>query len=119
LTVPFGDGRGDYNPYRNEGGPTPVSFYYAKDVKPESLGAGTARLFLGVKLDCAQCHDHPFAKWKREQFWQFAAFFGGIDAESNMGFIQNVREIKDRRELIIPGEKKKIVPAVFLDNTEP
>jgi hypothetical protein len=117
LTVPFGDGRGGFSPYR-ERGPTPISFYYAKDVKPESLGAGTARLFLGVKLDCAQCHDHPFAKWTRQQFWQFAAFFGGFEVESRMGFIQNVREIKDRRELTISGGPK-IVQAAFLDGTEP
>jgi hypothetical protein len=117
LTVPFGDGRGGFNPYR-ERGPTPISFYYAKDVKPESLGAGTARLFLGVKLDCAQCHDHPFAKWKREQFWQFAAFFSGFEVESRQGFITNVREVKDRRELTISGGPK-IVQAAFLDGTEP
>jgi hypothetical protein len=118
LTVPFGDGRGGYDPYRSERGPTPISFYYAKEVKPESLGAGTARLFLGVKLDCAQCHDHPFAKWTRQQFWQFAAFFSGFDVESRQGFIQNVREIKDRRELTISGGSR-IVQATFLDGTEP
>jgi hypothetical protein len=118
LTVPFGDGRGGFNPYRSERGPTPISFYFAKDVKPEGLGAGTARLFLGVKLECAQCHDHPFAKWKREQFWQFAAFFGGFDVESRQGFIQSVREVKDRRELTISGGPK-VVQAAFLDGTEP
>jgi hypothetical protein len=118
LTVPFGDGRGGYNPYRSESGPTPISFYYAKDVKPEGLGAGSARLFLGVKLDCAQCHDHPFAKWTRQQFWQFAAFFSGFDVESRMGFIQSVREIKDRRELTVSGGPR-IVQATFLDGTEP
>jgi hypothetical protein len=118
LTVPLGDGRRGFDPYDRENGATPLSFYYAKDMKPESLGASTARMFLGVKLDCAQCHDHPFAKWKREQFWEFAAFFGGIDAESMNGFIQSVREVKDRRELTISGGKK-IVPAVFLDGSEP
>jgi hypothetical protein len=118
LTAPIGDGGRGFDPYGGEMGASPISFYYAKDMKPEGLGAGTARLFLGVKLDCAQCHDHPFAKWKREQFWQFAAFFGGIDAQSNNGFIQSVREIKDRRELTISGGKK-IVPAVFLDGTDP
>jgi hypothetical protein len=118
ITVPFGDGRGDYNPYRSERNPTPISFYYAKEIKPESLGASTSRLFLGVKLDCAQCHDHPFAKWTRQQFWQFAAFFSGFEVETRFGFIQNVREIKDRRELAISGGNK-IVQAGFLDGTEP
>jgi hypothetical protein len=118
LTVPIGNGERRFDPYSEEPAATPIGFYFAKDMKPEGLGASTARLFLGVKLDCAQCHDHPFAKWKREQFWQFAAFFGGIDAEINMGFIQNVREVKDRRELTISGGQK-VVPAVFLDGTEP
>jgi hypothetical protein len=118
LTVSIGDGRRGFDPYGNERGPNPISFYFAKDVKPESLGAGTARLFLGVRVECAQCHDHPFAKWTRQQFWQFAAFFGGFDVETRMGFIQNVREIKDRRELTISGGNK-VVQAAFLDGTEP
>jgi hypothetical protein len=118
LTVSLGDGQNRINPFNQGNGATPVGFFFAKDMKPAGLGAATARLFLGVKLDCAQCHDHPFAQWKREQFWQFAAFFGGIEAESNMGFIQNAREIKDRRELTISGSQK-VVPAVFLDGTEP
>jgi hypothetical protein len=117
LTVPFGDGQRAINPFQ-QNDPTPIGFYFAKDMKPAALGAAAARLFLGVKLDCAQCHDHPFARWKREQFWQFAAFFGGIEAESNSGLIQNAREIKDRRELTISGGKK-VVPALFLDGTEP
>ncbi len=31
---------------------------------------------LGVKIECAECHDHSFAKWTRQQFWETAAFFG-------------------------------------------
>jgi hypothetical protein len=37
----------------------------AKKPDPERLAARTARAFLGVRLDCAQCHDHPFQSWKR------------------------------------------------------
>jgi hypothetical protein len=39
------------------------------------LAAETARIFLGIRLQCAQCHDHPFDQWRREQFHQFAGFF--------------------------------------------
>src|SRR4051812_39145421 len=48
--------------------PSPAAFYAAKDGKPENLAAGASRVFLGVRLECAQCHNHPFAKWKREEF---------------------------------------------------
>jgi hypothetical protein len=38
--------------------------------------AETARVFLGIQLQCAQCHNHPFDRWKREQFHELAAFYG-------------------------------------------
>jgi hypothetical protein len=34
-----------------------------------------SRYVLGIRLNCAQCHDHPFVKWKQEEFWGMAAFF--------------------------------------------
>jgi hypothetical protein len=51
------------------------AFAEALDRKPENLAASTSRLFLGIKLECAQCHNHPHARWTRQQFWEFAAFF--------------------------------------------
>ena len=36
----------------------------------------TTRIFLGIQLECAQCHDHPTDIWKREQFHELAAYFG-------------------------------------------
>lgn len=56
-------------------GTTPVGFYAANQSKPENLAASSTRAFLGINLDCAQCHDHPFSRWTRGQFWQTAAFF--------------------------------------------
>src|SRR5262249_21951539 len=61
--------------YDGSGKPSPMNFYVAKKIKPEELAASVARVFLGVRLECAQCHDHPFGKWKREEFWSQAAFF--------------------------------------------
>lgn len=39
------------------------------------LATRTARVLLGVRLDCAQCHDHPFASWRQSDFAGLAAFF--------------------------------------------
>jgi hypothetical protein len=41
------------------------------------LASAYVRVFLGVRLNCAQCHDHPFTDWKRDDFWGIAAFFAG------------------------------------------
>jgi hypothetical protein len=37
--------------------------------------AQTARLFLGLQVQCTQCHNHPFNEWKQNQFWQLNSFF--------------------------------------------
>jgi hypothetical protein len=38
----------------------------------------TSRYFLGLRLSCAQCHDHPFSNWKQQDFWGMAAFFAQV-----------------------------------------
>ena len=63
----------------------PSAYYLAKELKPENLGGATARLFLGVKLECAQCHNHPFAEWKREQFWELRRLLRRHPARSGRG----------------------------------
>lgn len=47
-----------------------------KVVDPERLAGRVTRAFLGARLDCAQCHDHPFASWKQADFQGLSAFFG-------------------------------------------
>jgi len=90
-------------------GSGPIAFYRAKQFKPENIAAGTSRLFLGIRLECAQCHDHPFATWKREEFWSFAAFFSGISGETNGQF----NDVVTRKEIAIP-DTDKVVQAQFL-----
>jgi len=99
--------------------PTPLPFYQAQEMKPENLAAATSRLFLGVKLECAQCHNHPFAKWKRDQFWEYAAFFAGIQTPPGQaGFVTATNDAADKREIKISGTDK-VVQARFLDRGEP
>jgi len=45
---------------------------------PAELTDLTAQYFLGVRLNCAQCHDHPFARWTQNDYWGMAAFFTQI-----------------------------------------
>jgi hypothetical protein len=79
------------------------------------LASSTARLFLGVKLECAQCHDHPFAKWNRTQFWEYAAFFTDVPQPAR----QNQPPVRGPRgEINILGTDK-VVKARFLDGKEP
>jgi Protein of unknown function (DUF1553)/Protein of unknown function (DUF1549) len=90
-----------------------MAFYQANEFRPEDLAGATARLFLGVKLECAQCHNHPFARWTRNQFWEYAAFFTDV--------VQRLRPNSTalpRGEIEITGTAK-LVKARFLDGREP
>jgi hypothetical protein len=49
---------------------------------PVRLAGRVTRAFLGLRLDCAQCHNHPFAEWKQGDFRGFSAFFG----QTHVGF---------------------------------
>ena len=53
-----------------------VGYILGDDAKPMELAAATSQVFLGVRIGCAMCHDHPFDDWKQEEFYSFAAFFG-------------------------------------------
>jgi hypothetical protein len=46
----------------------------------------TTRLFLGIRTQCVQCHDHPFnGEWKQKDFWGINAFFRQVDSKGSMG----------------------------------
>lgn len=108
LTSPIDSAIISANPLEKGLG-SPV-FLTVADMEPARLAANASRAFLGLNLDCAQCHDHPFSRWSRDQFWQTAAFFS--------------RQTEPRKSdplvsnwcIQIEGTEDT-VEAVFLDNT--
>ena len=119
LTVRLGgQGRRGGNAYDPRAEPSPLAYYFAKDAKPENLAAGAARTFMGIRLECAQCHNHPMDQWKREEFWGLAAFFAGVSKQGKDDVYGSIREVANRRELVIP-DTSKIVKAAFLDGKKP
>lgn len=82
----------------------PDNFSLACENQPTQLAAETTRVFMGVSIQCAECHDHPFDRWKRIQFHELAAFFS--------------RGTYYMPDLQHP-EQKKEVPAKFLLGERP
>jgi len=61
----------------NSGKYGPVNFYRALD-QPGDLAKAVSQAFLGVRIDCAQCHHHPFDQWGQKDFYGLASYFNGL-----------------------------------------
>jgi hypothetical protein len=61
-----------------QGGSSSMLFAHTRDDGPVERTNDVARVFLGINISCAQCHDHPDDIWKRQQFHEMAAYFGKL-----------------------------------------
>jgi hypothetical protein len=57
---------------------SPAAFHLVQDT-PEKLARSVSQLFLGVRIECAQCHHHPFERWDQKDYFAFAGAFTGIE----------------------------------------
>src|SRR5262249_22824390 len=76
---------------------------------PVRLAGRVTRAFLGIRLDCAECHNHPYAEWKQSDFQGLAAFFG----QTRVGFTgihegAGEFEVKEKKT----DEMKTVAPRV-------
>ncbi len=56
----------------------PAANYYRISRDPDSSVETTAQLFMGVRIQCAKCHNHPFERWTQDDYYGFAAFFSRV-----------------------------------------
>jgi hypothetical protein len=75
----------------------PPANYYRANRDPVTRGEATAQLFLGVRLQCAQCHNHPFDRWTQDDYYGWADVFARVDYK----IIENRRtDTNDKHEFI-------------------
>jgi hypothetical protein len=92
-----------------EGRNEPSFFYTARQVRPEELAAVTARVFLGLQVQCAQCHNHPFDRWTQEDFWGYAAFFSRVRRTENHPTGQRLLDVP-MGEVTLPDQTEPVPP---------
>ena len=64
----------------------PAVGYYLRDAgMPLDNMSNTAQVFLGTRMQCAQCHDHPFDKWTQKEYYHMAAYTFGLQAQIPYG----------------------------------
>lgn len=70
----------------------PAAFYRAVK-EPDELSRSIGQLFLGVRIECAQCHHHPSERWGQEDYYAFAGFFTGLKQKTLPTGVTSVRPI--------------------------
>lgn len=86
-------------PVNNNGA---TALIFAHEGVAEEVSAEASRIFVGVQIQCANYHDHPWDSWKREQFHQFAAFFPRVsvrrDRDSDNMFDYQIVSVNAERQ---------------------
>ncbi|MEO8268833.1 MAG: DUF1549 and DUF1553 domain-containing protein, partial [Aureliella sp.] len=102
----------------------PVAWY--KRVKqPNEQVEDVAQLFLGVRMQCAQCHHHPFERWSQDDYYGFVAFFSrigrkptGTPGEDLIFHQRGLAQAKNARsgEMLVPSALGDAMPAIAPDD---
>jgi hypothetical protein len=105
----------------------PAVTYFLANRSVDKLTDTCTQHFLGLQLQCAQCHNHPFTTWKQTEYWGMATFFARVKIDNP----KNANKGADNSTLAVhegPGrvktkdffpESAKTVPAKFLGGAEP
>jgi uncharacterized protein DUF1549/uncharacterized protein DUF1553 len=93
----------------------------------DKMTDNVSKMFLGVQLQCAQCHNHPFTDWKQTEYWAMAAFFmktrltatpqQAAKKGKSAGIIETAGPAKGKKGNL--PESAKFVPAKFLQGEQP
>jgi hypothetical protein len=91
--------------------------YYRINASSSDLAEATAQLFLGVRLECAKCHQHPFEKYSQADYYGMAAFFARVGFKNSEDFglfgRESVVMVKDSGDVSHPRTGKRLDPAAL------
>src|SRR5262249_35356945 len=93
-------------------------FRVTRDAKPTM--EKTTQVFLGVRMVCAQCHDHPFERWTQKQYYEMSAFFSAVGLRA--GYEVGEEIIFDQRsdyEMKHPKDGRAVAPRLLLASAKP
>lgn len=97
---------------------SPASNYFQIERDTLKLSENVAQVFMGMRIQCAQCHNHPFDKWTQNDYYGFAAFFSQIGRKRGQDPRETVIFNRGRGEVRHPVTKKPVAPK-FLGGAAP
>jgi hypothetical protein len=89
----------------------PAAIYKAL-ATPEAASQSLSQVFLGVRIECAQCHHHPSEKWSQDDYWALAGMFSGVTRKPLPGGAESVVWTVGANLGPKKGKKAKLAPGV-------
>lgn len=98
----------------------PAANYFRVTREAKPTMEKTTQVFLGVRMVCAQCHDHPFERWTQNQYYQMSAFFSAVGLRA--GYEVGEEIVFDQRadyEMKHPKDGRVVKPEFLIASTRP
>lgn len=87
----------------------PANYYRTANTLNDATET-TAQVFMGVRLECCKCHNHPFEKWSQDNYYGFAAFFSRLKSKPSRRVDEMVIWLADEGEVIQPRTQQEMRP---------
>ena len=84
----------------------PATNYYQVERDNLKITENVAQVFMGMRLQCAQCHNHPFDRWTQDEYYSFASFFSQVGRKRAADPRENVIYNRKSGEINHPVHKK-------------
>lgn len=98
----------------------PAGNYFRATRDPKPTMEKTTQVFLGVRMVCAQCHDHPFEKWTQNQYFQMAAFFSAVGLRPGYEVGEEIiYDVRDDYQMKHPKDSRVVAPEFLIASTTP
>src|SRR5260221_14286900 len=68
----------------------PATNFYQNTTDTLNLTENVAQVFMGMRIQCAQCHNHPFDRWTQDDYYSFAAFFAQIGRKQGEDYRETI-----------------------------
>jgi hypothetical protein len=98
----------------------PAANFFRATREPKPTMEKTTQVFLGVRMVCAQCHDHPFERWTQNQYYQMSAFFSAVGLRPGYEIGEEI--VYDQRtdyEMKHPKDSRVVAPEFLVASTAP
>ncbi|HEY3969251.1 MAG TPA: DUF1549 and DUF1553 domain-containing protein [Planctomycetaceae bacterium] len=68
----------------------PQTNYYQNETDTLKVAENVAQVFMGMRVQCAQCHNHPFDRWTQDDYYSFAAFFSQVGRKGGEDYRETI-----------------------------